>query len=73
MVAGREIFSSTHVLPKKRMGLSFAAPLAGRDGVTHRIALADDVISIHAPLAGRDRRKRRADGRERISIHAPVI
>ena len=31
MVAGREIFSSPHVAPEKRMGLSFAAPLAGRD------------------------------------------
>ena len=30
-VAGREIFSSTHVAPEKRMGFSFAAPLAGRD------------------------------------------
>ncbi len=30
-VAGREIFSSPHVAPEKRMGFSFAAPLAGRD------------------------------------------
>ena len=37
------------------MGLSFAAPLAGRDD--HAVALSEQVviISIHAPLAGRDR------------------
>ena len=35
------------------MGLSFVAPLAGRD---YAVALGEQVviISIHAPLAGRD-------------------
>ena len=35
------------------MGLSFAAPLAGRDAEAGE-AVKDATISIHAPLAGRD-------------------
>ena len=71
MVAGREIFSSPHVAPEKRMGLSFAAPHAGRD---HAVALGEQVviISIHAPLAGRDPEPRFGYKNDRISIHAPL-
>ena len=54
MVAGREIFSSPHVAPEERMGLSFAAPLAGRDGNYINVWSTMVNISIHAPLAGCD-------------------
>lgn len=53
------------------MGLSFAAPHAGRD---HAVALGEQVviISIHAPLAGRDPEPRFGYKNDRISIHAPL-
>ena len=72
MVAGREIFSSPHVAPEKSMGLSFAAPRAGRDD--HAVALSEQVviISIHAPLAGCDSGMMAIITDAYISIHAPL-
>ena len=58
-------------MPDNRRDISIHAPLAGRDGLLHKLFHGLTVISIHAPLAGRDARTVAVPRALDISIHAP--